>query len=486
MKDSSGDEGKGPAKIEVSLSEASGKRTSVEYAITGGTAENGKDYTLTNGTLVFEPGELSKDIDIGIIDDKLHEDNETIEVTLSNPVNAVLGKQTVHTYTIIDNDPEPTVTFTAPGQEVQENGGSAAVTVQLSAVHGKDVIVPFTLSGTAIDGKNYWVMTPSPLTIRAGETTGVITVALMDDKQYEDTKTIIVTIVKPVNAAPGKSLVHRLAIVESDPPPAIAFLMKESSGDEGVTPARLDVALSAASSRRTTVTYAITGGTAANNRDYTLKNGTLVFEPGELSKSIDIGIIDDKLHEDNETIEVTLSNPINAVLGKQTVHTYTILENDLPPAVSFAATASRGKESVGRALLTASLDAMSSKKITVEYAVTGGTAVNNKNYVLKNGTLVFKPGETSKGIDMRIVDDKIYNENKTIEVTLSKPVNAVLGKQTVHTYTIVESDPPLSVTFASPAQDVREADGEVTISVRLSPVLRQGRDRALHRERDSN
>ena len=137
-------------------------------------------------------------------------------------------------------------------------------------------------------------------------------------------ETIIVTLGKPVNATPGKSLVHRLTIVESDPPPAIAFVMKESSGDEGVTPARLDVALSTASGKRTAVKYAITGGTAANNRDYTLKNGTLVFEPGELSKSIDIGIIDDKLHEDNETIEVTLSNPINAVLGKQTVHTYTI------------------------------------------------------------------------------------------------------------------------------------------------------------------
>ena len=295
LKDSSGDEGKGPAKIEVSLSEASGKRAGVEYAITGGTAENNTDYTLKNGTLVFEPGELSKSIDIGIVDDKLHEDNETIEVTLSNPVNAVPGKQTVHTYTIIDNDPEPTVAFASPGQEVREDSGKVTVSVNLSAVSGRDVIVPFTLSGTAIDGKNYRVMTPSPLTIRAGAISGDITVALIDDKKYEDTKTIIVTLGTPVNATPGKSLVHRLTIVESDPLPAIAFVMKESNGDEGVTPARLDVALSAASGKRTTVTYAVTGGTAANNRDYTPKNGTLVFEPGELSKSIDIGIIDDKL-----------------------------------------------------------------------------------------------------------------------------------------------------------------------------------------------
>ena len=166
LKESQGDEGTSPAKLDVSLSAASGKPAIVAYAATGGTAVSGRDYTLKNGTLVFEPGETVKSIDIGIIDNKLYEDSRTLEVTLSNPVNAVLGKQTVHAYTIIDNDPEPTVTFATPAQEVQENSGPASVTVTLSAVSGKDVTVPFTVSGTAQDGKDYRVMTPSPLSSR--------------------------------------------------------------------------------------------------------------------------------------------------------------------------------------------------------------------------------------------------------------------------------------------------------------------------------
>ena len=351
------DEGKGPAKIDVSLSTASGKRASVEYAVTGGTAENGKDYTLTNGTLVFEPGELSKSIDIGIIDDKLHEDNETIEVTLSNPVNAVLGKQTVHTYTIIDNDPEPTVTFASPGQEVQENGGSAVVTVQLSAISGKDVTVPFTVSGTAVDGKNYRVMTPNPLTIKAGATTGVITVALVDDKIYEDTRTIIVTLGTPINATLGERQVHTVTVTDNDPPPVVSFVLKDSQGDEGKSPAKIEVSLGEASGKRASVEYAITGGTAENGKDYTLKNGTLVFEPGELSKSIDIGIIDDKLYRGDRTIEVKLSNPVNAVLGKQTVHTYTIIDNDPEPTVTFTAPGQEVQENSGPAVVTVRLSA---------------------------------------------------------------------------------------------------------------------------------
>ena len=283
-----------------------------------------------------------------IIDDRIYNENKTIEVTLSKPVNAVLGKQTVHTYTIVESDPPPSVTFASPAQDVREVDGEITISVRLSLVSGKDVIVPFIVSGTAIDGKNYRVMTPGPLTIRAGETTGAITLALMDNKLYEDNKVIFVSIGAPVNATLGAHPVHRVTVLESDPPPVVRFVLKESQGDEGKTPAKIEVSLSEASGKRASVEYAITGGTAENNKDYTLKNGTLVFEPGELSKSIDIGIIDDNLHEDNETIEVTLSNPVNAVLGKQTVHTYTIIDNDPEPTVTFTAPGQEIREDSGK------------------------------------------------------------------------------------------------------------------------------------------
>ena len=453
----------------------------MEYAVTGGTAVTNRDFVLKNGTLVFKPGETSKSIDMRIIDDGIYNENKTIEVTLSKPVNAVLGKQTVHTYTIVESDPPPSVTFASPTQDVREVDGEVTISVRLSPVSGKDVIVPFTVSGTAIDGKNYRVMTPSPLTIRAGETTGAITLSLMDNKLYEDNKVIFVSIGAPVNATPGAHPVHRVAVLESDPPPVVGFLAKDPLGEDGQGPAKINVVLSMVSGRRTTVEYAIAGGSAAHAKDHTRTGGMLVFEPGETVKTIDTGIIDDKLLKDNETIEWTLSNPVNATLGNIRVYKHTVIRQTdtasrsaaiekLSPAVGFVASGSAGYEKKGPAKTSVSLSAASNKQITVEYAVTGGTAVNNKNFVLKNGTLVFKPGETSKSIDMRIIDDRIYNENRTIEVTLSKPVNAVLGKQTVHTYTIVESDPPPAVTFASPTQDVREADGEITISVKLSPV----------------
>jgi TolB-like protein len=433
----------------------------VEYAITGGTAENGTDYTLKNGTLVFEPGELSKSIDIGTVDDNLHEDNETIEVTLSNPVNAVLGKQTVHAYTIIDNDPEPTATFTAQGQEVRENNGSAVVTLQLSAVHGKDVTVPFIVSGTAQEAADYTI-TPGPLVIKTGETSGTITIKPIDDHLYEDNESIIVTLGTPVNATIGAHPVNITTIRDNDPPPAVAFALKDSSGDEGKTPAKIEVSLGEAGGKRASVEYAITGGTAENGTDYTLKNGTLVFEPGELSKSIDIGTIDDNLHEDNETIEVTLSNPVNAVLGKQTVHAYTIIDNDPEPTVTFSAPGQEIREDSGKVTVSVNLSAVSGKDVTVPFTLSG-TAVAGKNYwVMTPNPLTIRAGETTGVITVALMDDKQYEDTKTIVVTLGKPVNATPGARMSHTVTVLDADaPPRIAIMPFTNESSRKYAGEI-------------------------
>ena len=458
VRSSGRDETVSPARIPVSLSAPSPRKVTVKYAVTGGTAENGKDYTLKNGTLVFGPGELSKDIDIGIIDDKLYRGDRTIELTLSNPVNAVLGRQTVHTYTIIDNDPRPAVAFSSSAQEVRENAGSAAVTVQLSEKSGKDVAVPFTVSGTGQARANYTV-TPSPLIIKAGATSGTITITLLDDKRYEDNKSIVVTLGAPEDVTVSGRSVHWVTVLESDPAPAVGFALKESSGDEGKTPAKIDVSLSSASGRRTSVEYAVAGGSAVNNRDYTLKNGILVFEPGETVKSIDIGINDNKLHENNKTIVVTLANPVNAVLGAQAVHTYTIIDNDPPPAVAFSASAQEVRKDGGSATMTVKLSGESGKDVTVPFTV-NGTAADGKNYrIMTPSPLIIKAGTTAAGITMALLDNNRYEENKTIVVTLGTPVNATSGEYQAHTVTVTETNPPPAVSFM-----LKESSGEESIT----------------------
>ncbi|MEK6280474.1 MAG: Calx-beta domain-containing protein [Acidobacteriota bacterium] len=81
----------------------------------------------------------------------------------------------------------------------------------------------------------------------------------------------------------------------------------------------------------TTVDFATINGTATNRSDYSDHFGTLVFSPGETSKSFIILITDDVFIENDETITATLSNPIGSVLGSLNTATLTIADNDTAP-----------------------------------------------------------------------------------------------------------------------------------------------------------
>lgn len=76
-----------------------------------------------------------------------------------------------------------------------------------------------------------------------------------------------------------------------------------------------------------TLDYATGDASAIAGEDYTSRSGTLTFEPGVLSATFDVPIIDDATVETDEAFTVTLSNPIGITLGNSTA-LITITDND--------------------------------------------------------------------------------------------------------------------------------------------------------------
>lgn len=97
-------EGTATKTIKVKLSTPSNGTTTVNIAVTGGTATN-DDYSFTGGLVTFAHGETEKSLDFSITNDAVTETNETVVVGLSGAVNATLGTPSSATLTIIDNDP---------------------------------------------------------------------------------------------------------------------------------------------------------------------------------------------------------------------------------------------------------------------------------------------------------------------------------------------------------------------------------------------
>jgi hypothetical protein len=77
-----------------------------------------------------------------------------------------------------------------------------------------------------------------------------------------------------------------------------------------------------------TVDYATSDGTATRLKDYIQTLGTLVFAPGETSKTFTVLAVDDVFQEGPETAQITLSNPVGTTLGATPTATLTINSAD--------------------------------------------------------------------------------------------------------------------------------------------------------------
>ena len=102
--------------IVVRLSSPWPEPVSVDLIVAGGSAILGQDYFVPQGAIVFQPGEFVKHISVSILDDRLFEGTETVELKLQNPSGlADVGGNTHAVIYITDNDSPQGIGFGANG-----------------------------------------------------------------------------------------------------------------------------------------------------------------------------------------------------------------------------------------------------------------------------------------------------------------------------------------------------------------------------------
>ena len=213
---------------------------------------------------------------------------------------------------------------------------------------------------------------------------------------------------------------------------------------------------------------------AGSGVDFTLPRGTLTFPPGTTTLNIPVSITDDAVVENTEELVVALANPGNAALGTISQYILGISDNDAPPSqpvVGFAAASASAPEAVATASIYVTLSSTATAPVTVNYAVTGGTAVSGTDYNLASGTLTFAAGETAKLLPCTIIDNAIAEANKTIVIGLSGPSGCTLGAASSFTYTIVNDDTP-TVTIV--ATDAIATEGPTSTDTGTFTISRTG------------
>jgi len=336
----------------------------------------------------------------------------------------------------------PTISFNTTTGTGDVTETPVVVTINLSRAYPINSTVAYTVSGTAIGGGVDYTLGNGTATVTAGQTSTTIEIPTVNHLLSSADKTIILTLSSPTNATLGTNTVYTYTLTSNAT--IIQFDSSSSSGLENISPVNIPISISSAFPEDVSVSYTLSG-TATKGVDYTLDDGIVTILAGQTTANISIPIIDDILKEEDETIILTLSNPINSTIGISGVYTYTIIDDDSKvPTIGFNNTSSEVVENGNTIDIPVSISEASTKSVTVNYSVTGGTAIGDgTDYTLTDGTVTIPAGQTTSNIHVIVFDNNVYAPTKTVEITLTDPVNADLGTNTIHTLSILDNEIPV-------------------------------------------
>jgi hypothetical protein len=112
----------------------------------------------------------------------------------------------------------------------------------------------------------------------------------------------------------------------------------------------------------------------------------------------------------------------------------------IPPVLNFSAAAYSVNEDAGTATITVTRTGGSDGEVSVNYATADGSATEGGDYTASSGTLTWADGDApDKSFYIPIIVDDVNSESdETVNLALSAPVGATLGKQSTAELTIIE------------------------------------------------
>ena len=460
----------------VSLDKAGTAPITVDYSITGGTATSGDDYTiLADGTLTFAAGETSKTVVISVIGDTSVEQNETIELTLTNATGAALIADASGTATITNDD---SASLTIADISANEDDGTVTVTLSLdNGVQGGFTVNVSTTDATATTtDSDYTAISGKVLTFAgtAGETQA-FDITLGTDTKLEANETLTVAMSTLAATTLGVDITDQATVtITNDDDASVTVADVSGNEDDGaiVVTATLDNPVDGGF----TVDVSTSDGTATAGVDYfAVSSQTLIFAgTANETKTFTVTPKVDSDPESNETVNITFGNLATTSLAVDITDAaiLTIIDDDASSISIDDPTIAEGSSGNTDLTFTVSLDKAGTAPITVDYSITGGTATSGDDYIiLADGTLTFAAGETSKTVVIKVIGDTNVEQNETIELTLTNATGAALIADASGTATITNDD-SAALTIADISAN--EDDGTVTVTASLNNGVQGG------------
>ncbi|MEG4278409.1 FG-GAP-like repeat-containing protein [Microcoleus sp. MON1_C1] len=291
-------------KLDLATANGSSSNVSVLFGSGNGSFGTATNFVVGGGTSGIVVGDFNKDGLSDLATANTAGDNTSILLNTS-----------------------PAVNFGAATYSATEGTADTVVNipVTISGTPDATVTVPIVIdpSSTATENSDY-TFSPTSITFPAGATGAALTqnvaVTIKPDNIPENAETAILNFGTITGSVAGitKQTTLTIAANGSVSYAVAADIASIPEGNSDTTPLTFTVTRSGGTGVASSVNYAI-GGTATNVSDYnniggtsgaTGISGTINFAVAETSKTITLNVVGDGLVEPDETVEITLSNPV--------------------------------------------------------------------------------------------------------------------------------------------------------------------------------
>ena len=435
-------------------------------------AQYGIDYACEPTRIVVRAGENSGTATLRVIDDAVHEGRETFGLSVYDRARPqVYGFSKRLSVTIEDDDPGRLTIGIDPDSVGEAEGKrSSRVTVSLEKAVEEKTWVTLTFGGTATRGREEDYTLAERLLISNGRTSTSRVLEVWDDADYEGDETIRIQA-----SAPGYETteVVEIPLIDDDPGKPTIEVDPDSVGEaEGERMATVRVSLPERAGVLTLVTITFDGtarGPHADGpgpQDYRMPD-ELLLRGDMTSGTLNLEVLDDTVHEGEETIILQASVPNYEDYMPSDPVEIPLIDDDLPMLRVEVDRDSVGEwEAEGERMATVTVSVPSPVTAADGLMVTlrlRGTADRgaNHDYTLSK-RLTIMDGKTSVSRQLRVVDDMKFEEAETVEITAMADPNLYKDSDPV-SVTIEDDDTPL--TLAVTPDSISEPNGTATVTV---------------------
>ena len=299
------------------------------------TAPSGAALSILPAALTFTPGAWTTALSFQVTasDDADAIGAAPVELTHSATGGDYAGTSVAAVRVTVIEDDVPVVDVT-PTVSVAEAAGSAAFVVTLDLASDKDVTVVYaTVDGSAVSPGDY-AGVQDTLVVAAGDTSGTVTVAIVDDADDEaEAETFQLRLSAPANAQlkGATDALTATATIRDDDDPAVtvAFesaLVVANEGGAGTVAVTIDVD----PERDIVIPVAAVPGDGAAPSDYSGVPPSLTFTAGGARRqTFSVAATDDDVDDDGETVRLSFGDlPDRVEAGDPKTATVHLGDND--------------------------------------------------------------------------------------------------------------------------------------------------------------